>query len=90
MQNETSTITKGDMIVEKEMHSNNKSKLVRERDFYRAKMNELKGRIKTLEYDNAELIKRDQVLSKRVEVLEKKFEKFPSQKKKKIKRAKRS
>ena len=30
-------------------------------------MNELKGRIKTLEYDNAELIKRDQVLSKRVE-----------------------
>ena len=41
--------------------------LVRERDFYRAKMNELKGRIKTLEYDNAELIKRDQVLSKRVE-----------------------
>ncbi len=31
-----------------------------------------------------------EVLSKRVEVLEKKFEKFPSQKKKKIKRAKRS
>lgn len=53
--------------MEKEMHSNNKSKLVRERDFYRAKMSELKNKIKALEYDNAELIKRDQVLSKRME-----------------------
>ena len=43
--------------------------LVRERDFYRAKHEELKSKIKTLEYDNAELIKRDQVLSKRLEEL---------------------
>ena len=40
--------------------------LVRERDFYRAKMGELNARVKTLEYENAELEKRDQDLSQRV------------------------
>ena len=40
--------------------------LVRERDFYRAKLDEANVRIKSLEFDNAELVKRDNVLSKRV------------------------
>jgi len=40
--------------------------LIRERDFYRAKMGELKSRIRSLEFDNAELVKRDQDLSKRL------------------------
>jgi len=39
--------------------------LVRERDFYRAKNEELFARIKSLEFDNAELVKRDQELTKR-------------------------
>jgi predicted nuclease with TOPRIM domain len=40
--------------------------LVRERDFYRAKLDEANARIKSLEFDNAELQKRDGELSKRV------------------------
>lgn len=39
--------------------------LVRERDFYRAKNEELAARIKSLEFDNAELVKRDQDLTRR-------------------------
>lgn len=42
------------------------SEVVRERDFYRAKLADANARIKTLEYDNAELVKRDQDLSKRL------------------------
>tara|TARA_Y100000389_G_scaffold102291_1_gene99129 strand:- start:1273 stop:1488 length:216 start_codon:yes stop_codon:yes gene_type:complete len=41
--------------------------LARERDFYRAKLVETGLRIKSLEYDNAELVKRCGVLSKRLE-----------------------
>ena len=40
--------------------------LVRERDFYRAKLDEANARIKSLEFDNAELVKRDSELTKRV------------------------
>ena len=40
--------------------------LVRERDFYRVKLDEANARIKSLEFDNAELVKRDQDLSKRL------------------------
>ena len=40
--------------------------LVRERDFYRAKLNDANARIKSLEFDNAELVKRDQDLTKRL------------------------
>ena len=40
--------------------------LIRERDFYRAKLLEANERVKTLEFDNAELQKRDVELSKRV------------------------
>ena len=40
--------------------------LIRERDFYRAKLDESNARVKTLEFDNAELQKRDAELSKRV------------------------
>ena len=40
--------------------------LIRERDFYRAKLKETNARVKSLEYDNAELVKRDQDLSKRL------------------------
>ena len=40
--------------------------LIRERDFYRAKLEESNARVKTLEFDNAELQKRDAELSKRV------------------------
>ena len=43
--------------------------LVRERDFYRAKLDEANARIKSLEFDNAELVKRDQDLSKRISEL---------------------
>ena len=39
--------------------------VMKERDFYHAKVEELKNRIKVLEYDNAELVKRDVVLSQR-------------------------
>jgi predicted nuclease with TOPRIM domain len=40
--------------------------LIRERDFYRAKLDEANSRVKTLEFDNAELQKRDAELSKRM------------------------
>ena len=40
--------------------------LVRERDFYRAKNAELQARVKVLESDNADLQRRDQELTKRV------------------------
>jgi len=43
--------------------------LVRERDFYRAKNAELQARIKVLEGDNAELQRRDQDLTKRMNEL---------------------
>jgi hypothetical protein len=43
--------------------------LVRERDFYRAKLDEATTRIKTLEFDNAELVKRDQDVTKRISEL---------------------
>lgn len=43
--------------------------LVRERDFYRAKLDEATARIKTLEFDNAELVKRDQDVTKRISEL---------------------
>ena len=37
--------------------------VAKERDFYRARMTEMTKRIKSLEYDNAELAKRDGQLS---------------------------
>jgi hypothetical protein len=40
--------------------------LIRDRDFYRAKLKETNARVKSLEYENAELVKRDQDLSKRL------------------------
>ena len=40
--------------------------LIRERDFYRAKLEEANARVKTLESDNAELQKRDAELTKRM------------------------
>ena len=43
--------------------------VMKERDFYHAKVEELKNRIKVLEYDNAELVKRDVVLSLRCKEL---------------------
>lgn len=39
--------------------------LVRERDFYRAKLDESNARIKSLEFDNAELVRRDKELTAR-------------------------
>ena len=40
--------------------------LIRERDFYRAKLSETNARIKVLEFDLAELQKRDTELTKRL------------------------
>ena len=40
--------------------------LIRERDFYRAKLEESDARVKTLEFDLAELQKRDAELTKRM------------------------
>ena len=40
--------------------------LIRERDFYRAKLEEEKTLVKTLRFDNAELQKRDAELTKRM------------------------
>lgn len=40
--------------------------VVKERDFYQAKLKEANERIRSLEYDNAELVKRDKILSERV------------------------
>ena len=45
--------------------SNKDLSVIKERDFYHAKVEELQNRIKVLEYDNAELVKRDEVLSQR-------------------------
>ena len=47
--------------------------LIRERDFYRAKLDEATARIKTLEFDCAELVKRDQELTKRLAEVSTKF-----------------
>ena len=33
--------------------------VMKERDFYHAKVDELQKRVKTLEYDNAELVERE-------------------------------
>ena len=43
--------------------------VMKERDFYHAKVEELQKRIKVLEYDNAELVKRDEELSLRCKEL---------------------
>ena len=43
--------------------------VAKERDFYRAKLEEATARIRTLEYDLSELQKRDKVLSKRVKFM---------------------
>ena len=40
--------------------------VMKERDFYHAKVNELKEYVRKLEYDNAELVKRDTQLSARL------------------------
>jgi len=40
--------------------------LIRERDFYRAKLSETNARMKVLEFDLAELQKRDAELTKRL------------------------
>ena len=40
--------------------------VVKERDFYQAKLKEANERIRSLEYDNVELVKRDKELSERV------------------------
>jgi len=52
--------------MENEFQSSN---LLRERDFYRAKIEELTARVKTLEFDNAELTRRDGELTKRLSEL---------------------
>jgi hypothetical protein len=67
MQNSTSQTNKGDILMEGEAIQS--EDLVRERDFYRAKLDEATARIKTLEFDNAELAKRDIELTKRVSEL---------------------
>ena len=41
--------------------------LIRERDFYRAKLDESNARVKTLEFDNAELQKRDADVTARLQ-----------------------
>ena len=46
--------------------SNEANELIRERDFYHAKMQEAQARIKTLEFDMAELQKRDVQLTERL------------------------
>jgi hypothetical protein len=40
--------------------------VVKERDFYRAKVAELNARIRSLEYDNADLQRRDSEISERL------------------------
>lgn len=51
------------------VRTNESNELIRERDFYRAKLQQAKTRIKSLEGDLAELQKRDVVLSKRLSEL---------------------
>jgi predicted nuclease with TOPRIM domain len=48
------------------VRSNESNELIRERDFYRAKLEEVTARVKSLEFDCAELQKRDVELSKRL------------------------
>ena len=43
--------------------------VMKERDFYRAKVDELKQSIRKLEYDNAELVKSNEEFSARVKDL---------------------
>jgi len=43
--------------------------VVKERDFYRAKLEQSQGRIRSLEHDLAELQTRDKILSERVKHL---------------------
>ena len=43
--------------------------VVKERDFYHAKLQEANERIRVLEHDNVELVKRDKVLSERVKYM---------------------
>ena len=43
--------------------------VMKERDFYHARVEELQNRIRVLEYDNAELVKRDAELSTRCKEL---------------------
>ena len=72
MQNETTQTSKGDILMGIEVElpdpvrSNESNELIRERDFYRAKLEEATARVKTLESDCAELQKRDIELSKRL------------------------
>ena len=40
--------------------------IMKERDYYRAKTDELTKKVRKLEYDNAELVKRDTELSARL------------------------
>jgi len=42
------------------------NELIREKDFYRSKLEQATGRIKTLEFDLSELQKRDVLLSKKL------------------------
>lgn len=51
------------------VRSNESNELIRERDFYRAKLDQAKTRVKSLEGDLAELQKRDSILSKRLSEL---------------------
>ena len=48
------------------VRSNESNELIRERDFYRAKLEEATARVKSLESDCAELQRRDADLSKRL------------------------
>ena len=45
------------------------STVLKERDFYRAKLEQSQGRIRSLEHDLAELQTRDKILSERVKHL---------------------
>ena len=61
----TTQTNKGDFLMSVEQ-STVQDEVVRERDFYRVKLDEANARIKSLEFDNAELVKRDQDLTKRM------------------------
>ena len=43
--------------------------VMKERDFYHAKVDQSQKRVKTLEYDNAELVEREKKLAERVKFL---------------------
>ena len=51
------------------MKSQDQNDLIRERDFYRAKNLEFSARIKSLEFDNAELVRKGQENLKRINEL---------------------